>query len=266
MIKDNRIRLEMLDLGNPKIEIHHHKSLKKDFIISPKLRTLLSIDPELVYSLFPLIFLRKSNQYYLVARHWVYSLYFSEKNEKISIIAAVFQDEKMIAEIQRYELVDRAILGAIKPAAVKHTGVKSGTGRSQKLPSGNSRKSKSAKDSFKSGRLCPYHKNNIFHVLSAPRKKEKPDREGLIHIRCVNRSKGCNFDCPVTPYELDLLKKQKYATTSWFAEIPGSLCPKCNIHPIYIRTLRWGKNSVEKYKVCRNYYSIKDHCDYRERI
>ena len=254
--------LQSLDLTDPKIYVDFHKSLNKDFLISPKLKTVLELSSQIILSLFPPVFFQSSNKYYLIARYWVYSLYLLERKYKIA--AVIIDNDKLIPAVQQYEHIDKQTLKKMSdllncaPTTTADT-------ESKKNNTYRSRKSSSIAKSIKKGRICPYHKNDIFHVLTTPRKKSLPDKNGLIAIQCINRSKGCDFIGLVTPYELNLLEKYKYPTNKWIEEVKDSLCPKCKKQPLYLRTLLRDAKTVEEYVACRNNFSISNHCDYFER-
>ena len=125
-----------------------------------------------------------------------------------------------------------------------------------------SRKSISIEKSTIARRICPFSHPESEHVLSTPRKKQSPDSNGLIHLRCINRSKGCDFDGMVTPFELTLLKSWDYPTFQWLLDLSDDICPKCNNNPLWKRTVRWDDETAAVYEVCRNYFSINNRCDY----
>jgi len=255
-----KIELVTLDLKDKNISVVFHKRLEKNFIISPKMTTLLDINQDIISSLFPPIFLRKAQTYSLVGRYWVYSTYLAKR--KTLITAVIIQDDKLISSIQQYEHMDKHILKTLThstealPPTPKRGKERPITGRYK------SRKSISIAKSIENGRVCPYHSNNRFHALSTPRTKSQPDKDGLIHIKCINRSKGCDFEGTVTAYELSLLKKRDYPTENWLVEVPDSLCPKCNKHPLFMRIRLRDSTTIEKFITCRNYYSLDNNCDY----
>lgn len=255
--------MEYMILDLSKHDVEFHPELRKDFSISQKMKTVLSLDSLVISQLFPPVFIKKADKYYLIGRYWAYAIYLDAGLTEI--LSVIIRDNKTIATIQKYEHMDQFILKKLSsrkdivPITTESTPV------TRQEKNYKSRKSISIAKSLKKGRVCPFSGSKV-HALSTPKRSGELDKNGLIHLRCINRSKGCDFDGMVTPYELILLKKREYPTDKWLTEIPDSLCPSCKSSRLFKRVLRHGKTSVATYSVCRNYFSISTPCHYIEQI
>jgi hypothetical protein len=257
------LTIEILDLSDPSITVVFHKGLNRNYAISPKLRTVLAINPEAIFALFPPVFYQHDKyKYSLVARYWVYSLYLIEDGFKInkSIPAVIVHDQQQLGIIQKYDQIDKQWLNKMNQS--KQPGGKAVEKATKIISRPRSRKTKSIAKSLSTARICPFSDERGTHALSTPRSTSQPDKSGLIHTQCIDRSRGCNFIGRFTAYELQCLKQYKYPTESWLTKTEWT-CPKCNKHPLYIRTLRRDASGpAEVFSVCRNYFDRVDYCDY----
>ncbi len=232
--------LETLDLKNEKNKISFHDLLRKGVIEENLIEKLKKDQSDTVPFIYPPIFLKKKDKYYLVARHFSYSLILHRGI--LSVPSLVFFDESLIDKILDMEKKEILLF--------------SGSGSTEPQPLKNiaCRATSSKRAALSSGRTCPF----CGVALRAPKDIKKARDKEYIVMTCPN--KECNFQAKLTDFEFHKFRKYDLPTEKWIVKT-GSKCPRCN-KDLYKRIMYKSETDVKYLEICKDRIPKEIHCEY----
>lgn len=247
-ININKILLdiELLDLQDKNISISFHDSLIKDQIDIAHIQSLFMNSSNIFHTLYFPIFFKKSNEYHLVARHWIYKFYVS--NLIFKLPSLIFSDETLISKISEIDKIEISHFSKINSSTIKpHI--------HESFPKKMISKKKTTLSRYKAkeaGRICPI----CGEALLSPREQAVYKKEGWYRISCFNKSKKgkrCDFYAKLNEIEFKIFYKYQLPTHQWLQLIANRKCPICN-SPLYLRKIHKPDGNIEYYEKCRYHH------------